>query len=240
MREKVRSLCCQLQDASLYVRGAKEYDKVVDQYTDQILALFPQLSVEEIEKAITEHLQEGIDHYYACHTQPEACACATIHCINMECGSARKFLAQALSQKFRGTDKAVCSFCNGTGKRIAHPFVGESCPLCKGTGKPLPNPAEEKPFNEYYGLEIAGKFIPFKDLPTDINELKDLIKKAEEKGKNIEKGIDMDRIFELGKNELLVKCEVTRHALIIVTDRAVYVHNLINKDGAVNSAGKKD
>jgi hypothetical protein len=33
----------------------------------------------------------------------------------------------------------------------------------------------EKPFNEKYGLEIGGKFVPFKDLPTDIVQLKKLI-----------------------------------------------------------------
>jgi hypothetical protein len=39
---------------------------------------------------------------------------------------------------------------------------------------------KDKPFNEKYGLEIGGKFIPFKDLPTDITELRKLIDKSTE------------------------------------------------------------
>jgi len=79
-----------------YKQDSNEFVKAL---TFAIETLKAEPSVEDIEKVITEHLQEGIDHYYACHTEPVACACTTIHCINMECASARHFLAQALCKQ---------------------------------------------------------------------------------------------------------------------------------------------
>jgi len=100
---------------------------------------------------------------------------------------------------------------------------------------------EEKPFNEKYGLEIAGKFVPFKDLPTDINELKDLIKTAEEKGleimltasglghRNCEyKMFNQTNKVSITEVEWLILCEI-----LDIKDKLISL-------GAVNSAEKKE
>ena len=95
----------------------------------------------------------------------------------------------------------LCDTCR-KGCKVRREAIVSSCESYKApkeAAKLKGEGTEEKPFNEKYGLEIAGKFVPFKDLPTDINELKDLIKKAEEKEKNINIKEKIKEIKEMGK-----------------------------------------